>query len=611
MNLSLLLVSVAAANPGSDNVVLNFTGPNCFYCQQMSPIVSRLQRQGYPIRNVNVTNERPLFEQMKVTGMPTFVLIVNGREVTRRAGAITEAELKRMCAQIPRRSEGQPQPPAADPSAPTAPFPASGAAPTRGDDASRFEFPFPGAGEERRPEAPANATFASPDPPAFADVAAAPAGSPEDWDRPVIRAQNHQTPRGTAGSVDGPLAASTRIRIRDQKGTVYASATVIDSRPGRSILLTCGHIFRDLPRNAQIVVDVFVDGRPEQYLGQPLRYDLPSDVGLLAISTSDPLPVSPISASPAPPAPGEAVSSIGCGGGDPPTRRQVRVTGFQRNTPPTYVECTGAPEQGRSGGGLFNGRGEIIGVCFAADTSQDRGLYASLASVYRLLDASGLSHLCPQPRAVPDQLAGNAAPAEFAESADLAPGAFSLSAEAAAAADAGDPPPFSADVASESPAPADSRGSQLAAAEQALGRPEDAEVICIIRPRNQPAAASRIVVIHRASPKFVSFLTGELRRPEETARRVGPDRSDDLEGTDGSDASPEQFQRRNLIGIEAATVEQMLGSPGADGLFSHFQMVSARGTSRGADTRTAQRPAIERYRRSASSRIAWAGGSLP
>ena len=40
---------------------------------------------------------------------------------------------------------------------------------------------------------------------------------------------------------------------------------------------------------------------------------------------------------------------------------------------------------------------------------------------------------------------------------------------------------------------------------------EQSEVICIIRPVNQPKGASRVVVINRASRKFMAYLTGEMK----------------------------------------------------------------------------------------------------
>ena len=40
---------------------------------------------------------------------------------------------------------------------------------------------------------------------------------------------------------------------------------------------------------------------------------------------------------------------------------------------------------------------------------------------------------------------------------------------------------------------------------------EQSEVICIIRPVNQPRGGSRVVIINRASRKFMAYLTGEMK----------------------------------------------------------------------------------------------------
>jgi S1-C subfamily serine protease/thiol-disulfide isomerase/thioredoxin len=588
MSVSLLLVSMAAANPASDGVLLNFTSRSCVPCQHMSPIVSRLQRQGYPIQKVDTGERKDLVERFNVSQIPTFVLVVGGREVARRVGAITEAELRRMLDQIPRRTQ-----PVAD--SPTgsnlsAPDPRASNAPAdgrTGDDlASRFEFPFPAGGGQRPRREQAPAPDAAREPPPFADLGGPPpaGGSPADWDQPVIRAQHDPAPRRAVSAAERPLASSTRIRVRDQGGTVYASATAIESRPGRTILLTCGHVFRNLPESAEIVADVFVDGRPEAYRGQVLRFDLQSDVGLLAIATSDPLPVSPVASADLALARGDAVFSIGCGGGEPPSRRDVRVTGLQPNTPPTYIECTGAPEQGRSGGGLFNARGELIGVCFAADAPQDRGLYANLDSIGRLLESCGLAHLYRRGRTAPSRAPESAVPAEFAQGG---PGRGAAG-ERTGGNPAAESPAAMAGAAVVSAPDPDVREDQLAAAREALADPQNTEVVCIIRPRNQPAAASRVIVIHRASPKFVSFLTGELgRQPQETARRIAA----------GPPVPADDSVAANALRF--ATSEE---PP-----FSHFEPPGARSSQSitSSARREARRGPLEHYRRSPGSRVPW------
>ena len=60
---------------------------------------------------------------------------------------------------------------------------------------------------------------------------------------------------------------------------------------------------------------------------------------------------------------------------------------------PPNVEVDGLPVEGRSGGGLFDERGELIGVCYAADPSLKEGLYNGADVVYYELGKLGLQRL--------------------------------------------------------------------------------------------------------------------------------------------------------------------------------------------------------------------------
>ena len=44
----------------------------------------------------------------------------------------------------------------------------------------------------------------------------------------------------------------------------------------------------------------------------------------------------------------------------------------------------------------------------------------------------------------------------------------------------------------------------------ALEQAGEAEIVCIIRPINKPRAASRVVILNRASRRFVDYLSDEL-----------------------------------------------------------------------------------------------------
>src|SRR6516164_2457716 len=95
--LSLLVVSVLGMGGDLDGVVLDFTATWCGPCQQMSPIVSRLEREGYPIRKVDIDSNPELARRFNVTRIPALVLVVDGVEQKRLQGVVSENELKALC----------------------------------------------------------------------------------------------------------------------------------------------------------------------------------------------------------------------------------------------------------------------------------------------------------------------------------------------------------------------------------------------------------------------------------------------------------------------------------------------------------------------------------
>ena len=87
---------------------------------------------------------------------------------------------------------------------------------------------------------------------------------------------------------------------------------------------------------------------------------------------------------------GDRVATIGCSNGKDPTLLPQRITKLDRYQGPPNIEVSGAPEEGRSGGGLFNLQGQLIGVCYAADYEGNEGLYAALESIHDELNRLGL-----------------------------------------------------------------------------------------------------------------------------------------------------------------------------------------------------------------------------
>ena len=82
--------------------------------------------------------------------------------------------------------------------------------------------------------------------------------------------------------------------------------------------------------------------------------------------------------------------SLGCNNGQAPTAKSTHVTAVGRYAGPPNIEAAGMPVEGRSGGGLLNEQGQLIGVCYSADPEYDEGLYAGVASIHAELDRLGL-----------------------------------------------------------------------------------------------------------------------------------------------------------------------------------------------------------------------------
>ena len=96
------VLAMSALGADSRGYVLEFSSQSCGPCQQVAPVVSKLEREGLPIRSVDVNDDRAMAEQYKVNSIPTFILIVDDKEVERMSGALPEGRIRQMLARIPR-----------------------------------------------------------------------------------------------------------------------------------------------------------------------------------------------------------------------------------------------------------------------------------------------------------------------------------------------------------------------------------------------------------------------------------------------------------------------------------------------------------------------------
>lgn len=493
--MTLLVASFLGAGAGLEDGVLDFTAPWCGPCQQLSPMVSRLERLGYPVRKVDCDSNPDLVKKFKVRSIPAFILVIDGVEQARLGGGVSEDELKRLCARVPKKNA------AAAAAAGTSDTDgqhggvAAVAAPKSSPEKSGVKFPFLAVKKDDSPVR-------------------------DQREGAIPRAKAEERTKGRVSIQGSPLDVSVRIRVKDDhQADAVGSGTIIDSRVGKTVILTCGHIFRNREKNAIIEVDCFCGGREQTVIGRRLFHDIKSDVGLITIN-ADSLASCRVAGSATKIVKGAPVISVGCSEGDKPTVQRVKITALNRYQGADNIEVGGMPVEGRSGGGLFTQEGQLIGVCSGADSHYREGFFAGLQSVHNLLDRCHLTHLYDA-----GSSGENQNPTSSIELADAGDGEPSV-ADAADETSLGSAAPRKpAALQSKANAPARARSAAIADAaassgdersiREALEQAGEAEIVCIIRPINQPGAGTRVVIMNRASRRFVEYISDEMDdRPE-------------------------------------------------------------------------------------------------
>lgn len=362
---STLALCLSLLGAPEDPTLVFVTSTHCHHCDTMKPILARMAQEGYRIETIHGDQDIAQVRQLGINGYPTFLLMENGREVDRVVGA-QRYETMAEFAYSARMGTGIAQP--------------------------RELGQLAGVGAPRPvpvPEAP----------PVYPDQRGGivPQGS--------IGAPNGAVGQlGSAPGVDAndaiarALQATVRIKIEDDGTISYGTGIIVDVHPSaggiEALILTCGHLFRDSKGAAALTVDFPTrqDNRPVS--GKLLEYVADdADVGAIYVMLPFEIAPVPVAHDQYRSEVGQPVFSVGCDKGGDARVMQSKVNSIDRYVGPPNIQASGAPTLGRSGGGLFDMQGRLIGICNAMDPQDDEGIYAALPLIHWQLAQLGQDHL--------------------------------------------------------------------------------------------------------------------------------------------------------------------------------------------------------------------------
>ncbi len=405
----LLMMAVDGASNSTPEVqLLDFSASYCGPCQQMVPILQSMGREGFPVRQIDISSDPELTKRFNVDRIPTLVLLVEGKEVKRFVGLTSGNELRQAMNKA--------------------------AAALKEKRAAESALSQPQFAKTAARDVPSAAAIATDDSPPARRAEASNGNEKKslgDMFRRMIgrddSAGGSPTLRGQDPAANGvlsndasaaSLAATVRIRVagKSTEDGKYlqdvGTGTIVYSVTGQAIVLTCAHLFLNIAvKEAVVEIEIFENGKPVVYPARLVGGDHDADLALLRIRTTKVFPASSISAQIPEPKVGQPLMSFGCNDGDDPTRLDTKLVDINRyDGPPNFV-CSVDPISGRSGGGLFSVDGSLMGVCSCADRKSHEGLYAAHGSILELVKYCELKDILKPATAV----VGSVAPAALGE----------------------------------------------------------------------------------------------------------------------------------------------------------------------------------------------------
>ena len=484
--LALFSATACADEPAPEVELLDFTASYCKPCQQMLPILKRMQSDGFPVRQVDITENPELARQYRVEAVPSMILLVRGRETKRFVGLTEESLLRRSLNDAARQVDKENRAAEAQRAAiaePAAPVPEVSEKSSGKSLGYLFEKMFPRWGQAAQ--------------------------------EPIIRGQSPELPGDRRGQ---ELAAVATVRVTVEGTTAdeglkvreTGTGTIIHSAAGESVILTCSHFFQGLDvKSTRTTVEAFTGGEAQQFPAQVIMGNHRLDLAILKIQPGRILPAISLAEEVPELTAGEELVSFGCDAGAEPSKLSVTLVDQDRYDGPGNLICSKAPASGRSGGGLYTAAGQLVGICSCANRNLAEGLYMSRGAVAELLSNERLSWL--------RELIKTTGQAKRTPTADegLAETGKATAADTAFSDLLEEPFREQPEVADDTPAGSESETEGFpeiagpGAAETALGLTAGGPEVTVIIDDRQPGAQKKVIVIPRASPWLMEMLTGD------------------------------------------------------------------------------------------------------
>ena len=88
-----ILLTAVLFTAAPETTLLSFGAPWCAHCRTMEPVCQQFAAQGYPLHKIDIDRDVATAKAFNIGAVPTFVVLVDGREMERIEGTTTLAKL--------------------------------------------------------------------------------------------------------------------------------------------------------------------------------------------------------------------------------------------------------------------------------------------------------------------------------------------------------------------------------------------------------------------------------------------------------------------------------------------------------------------------------------